>query len=189
DVGGIREALGDTGILVEPRNPSELATGLLKLLTNDALRYELGEEARIRALSYFTLDQVLDHHLKSYLKLSLKSSLFGNSKPLAEDFNRVTEKTTEALGALRDIQKTGAQQKLLAEKGYALMDLGFLEQANSQFRRAVAEDPHSPGVPVYLSEIAKIYNKLGNYEAAMNEMEKVNTFLEMQTIADASIIA
>ncbi|MDP4163207.1 MAG: GT4 family glycosyltransferase PelF, partial [Bacillota bacterium] len=84
DVGGIREALGDTGILVEPRNPSELATGLLKLLTNDALRYELGEEARIRALSYFTLDQVLDHHLKSYLKLSLKSSLFWNPKPLAE---------------------------------------------------------------------------------------------------------
>jgi polysaccharide biosynthesis protein PelF len=59
DVGGVPEAIGDTGLVVPPRNPEALAQGLLTLLGDGDMRRELGAAARIRALALFTVDRAV----------------------------------------------------------------------------------------------------------------------------------
>jgi hypothetical protein len=130
DVGGIREALGETGMLVRPQQPEELAHSITTLLENPQIRHTLGEEARQRALNYFTIERVLGLYLDSY------------------------------------------KQRLLSEKGYALMAFGLWKEAIGQFKQAVDEVTESPAVPVIITEIAHAYNNLGEYDKAFNELEK-----------------
>jgi polysaccharide biosynthesis protein PelF len=59
DVGGVREALADTGIVVPPRNPAVLAQACLRLLRDASLRRDLGPAARQRALELFTVDRTI----------------------------------------------------------------------------------------------------------------------------------
>jgi polysaccharide biosynthesis protein PelF len=59
DVGGVSEAVGDTGLIVPPRRPAELAEACLTLLRDRALRRRLGAAARRRALEFFTVDQAI----------------------------------------------------------------------------------------------------------------------------------
>ncbi len=52
-VGGIPETVGaDAGLLVPPRDPSELARAILKLLKDSELRQRLGDSGRRRALNF-----------------------------------------------------------------------------------------------------------------------------------------
>ncbi len=155
DVGGIKEALGESGILVRPRQPEQLAKSIITLLENNDLRFAMGEESRQRALNYFTIEKVLDAYLKSYRHLSLGVEEYHN---LAFSVKR---------------------QRLLSEKGYALLSLGYWEEAIKQFRLAVKEVPGSPAVPVVLTEIAHAYNNMGKYDLAFNELEKVEALSEM----------
>ncbi len=55
-VGGVPEILveGETGLMVEPRNPEALADALLRLLTDASLRERLGRAARDRAAVDYT---------------------------------------------------------------------------------------------------------------------------------------
>lgn len=59
DVGGVTEAIGDTGIVVPPRDPDALAQGCLTLLRDTDLRLRLGHAARARALELFTVDRAI----------------------------------------------------------------------------------------------------------------------------------
>jgi glycosyltransferase involved in cell wall biosynthesis len=61
-VGAIREAVvdGTTGILVEPRNAEALAQGLARLMSDAALRRQMGEAGRHRAQTRFGIDGMLD---------------------------------------------------------------------------------------------------------------------------------
>ncbi len=54
-VGGVAEAIGDLGRLVEPREPLQLGAALTELLLDAPLRRQLGAAARERALEHFTL--------------------------------------------------------------------------------------------------------------------------------------
>lgn len=56
DVGGVTEAVADTGLVVPPRSPARLAQACLTLLRDDELRHRLGAAARTRALESFTVD-------------------------------------------------------------------------------------------------------------------------------------
>ncbi|HET6872355.1 MAG TPA: tetratricopeptide repeat protein, partial [Sporolactobacillaceae bacterium] len=58
--------------------------------------------------------------------------------------------------------------------------LGDWKEALPFFVEAIEQDPSSPLVPIILSELATAWNELGNYEGAINEMEKMYTFLAMQ---------
>ncbi len=156
DVGGIKEALGDAGILVSPANFEDLAEGIIKLLNNEALRKSMSLKARERALSYFTIERVLALHTQSYLELAL-----GKSK--------------EKVVPLKLLQK----QKFLMEKGYALMTLGYYREAIHQFRTAANQTPQAPVVPVLLTEIAMAYNKIGERKSAVNELEKANALSQL----------
>jgi polysaccharide biosynthesis protein PelF len=59
DVGGVSEAVADTGVIVPPRNPEALAQSCLALLQDRGLRRQLGAAARMRALEYFTVDRAI----------------------------------------------------------------------------------------------------------------------------------
>jgi polysaccharide biosynthesis protein PelF len=59
DVGGVSEAVADTGMIVPPRNPEALAQSCLRLLQDASLRRQLGAAARMRALEYFTVDRAI----------------------------------------------------------------------------------------------------------------------------------
>ena len=59
NVGGISEAAGDAGFLVPPRNPEAFADACLILLSDPELRRTMGQAARKRALSLFTVEQCL----------------------------------------------------------------------------------------------------------------------------------
>jgi glycosyltransferase involved in cell wall biosynthesis len=165
DVGGIKEALSDTGLLVQPRDPQAMASGILKLLNNRELREDLGKEARERALNMFTLDRVLDLHLKSYIKLAV-----------------VAEERTQAASSKRTAafqQKGLPMQKLYMERGYALSSAGYDEQAIEQFRKALAIHPNSVFTPILLAEMANLYNRMGEYDRAFQELVKYEAYMAL----------
>ena len=158
DVGGVKEAVGDTGLLVDPRDPEQFAEALLKLLNNPTLREDLGREARERALNFFTLDTVIDLHLKSYIKLAV------HAKERAPIVRRVDR---------------SQQQKLLIEKGYAFLAIEMYKDAIEQFRLALKEQPNSPYTPVIMTEISKAYNQLGQYDLAFHELDKSSAYMSL----------
>jgi polysaccharide biosynthesis protein PelF len=59
DVGGVREAAGDAGLIVPPQRPDQIADACLVLLGDAELRRSIGRAARARILSMFTLEQSL----------------------------------------------------------------------------------------------------------------------------------
>jgi glycosyltransferase involved in cell wall biosynthesis len=59
EVGGVGEAIGDTGLVVPPRRPGDMARACVTLLTDHELRRKLGKAARERALAMFTIDRAV----------------------------------------------------------------------------------------------------------------------------------
>ena len=75
DVGGVTEAIGDTGLVVPPRNPERMARACLTLLRDAGLRRRLGAAARARALEHFTVDGAINTFDEIY-------SFLGSGLPL-----------------------------------------------------------------------------------------------------------
>jgi glycosyltransferase involved in cell wall biosynthesis len=67
-VGGIPELVidGETGLLVEPGNPDQLAAALARLLAEPELRRQLGDAGRERARTRFALDPFRRAHVELY---------------------------------------------------------------------------------------------------------------------------
>ncbi|CAN5803118.1 GT4 family glycosyltransferase PelF [soil metagenome] len=80
-VGGVGEAVGDTGALVPVQNPAALGDALTALLVNPTLRATLGERARARALEHFTLQTMLKAHRDLYNK-ALDASVVSQLAPV-----------------------------------------------------------------------------------------------------------
>ena len=70
DVGGVAEALGPAGVLVDPRDPEALAGALTALIASPAERRRLGEAARARALEYFTEERFVHEYRETYRALA-----------------------------------------------------------------------------------------------------------------------
>ncbi|WP_371678851.1 GT4 family glycosyltransferase PelF [Streptomyces sp. NBC_01276] len=70
DVGGVREAVGDTGLVVPPREPETMARATLALLRDDERRAELGRSSRKRVVEKFTLHQSVDGFRHIYRELA-----------------------------------------------------------------------------------------------------------------------
>jgi glycosyltransferase involved in cell wall biosynthesis len=70
DVGGVREAVGDTGIVVPPREPAVMAAAVSELLRDGARRAELGRRARQRVIDEFTLHRSVDGFRQIYRELA-----------------------------------------------------------------------------------------------------------------------
>ncbi|MFJ9587917.1 GT4 family glycosyltransferase PelF [Streptomyces acidicola] len=69
DVGGVGEAVGDTGLVVPPRDPEAMAAAALELLGDSARRRSMGEAARLRVIEQFTLRQTIDTFRSIYQEL------------------------------------------------------------------------------------------------------------------------
>ena len=154
DVGGVREAVGGSGILVKPRHPEEFAQALIMLLEDSELRFTLGREARERALNLFTIEKALDLYSNSYRRLVGK----------------------HAKTSIPNLDTR--RQKLMAERGYALAEMGYWQEAIVQFRKAVKIAPETAAVPVLIIEVARAYNNLGKYDLAFSELEKAEAWAE-----------
>jgi glycosyltransferase involved in cell wall biosynthesis len=70
DVGGVREAVGDTGLVVPPRDPAAMAAAALELLGDPARRRAMGEAARLRVIEQFTLRRTIDTFRGIYHELA-----------------------------------------------------------------------------------------------------------------------
>ncbi|MEU0430039.1 GT4 family glycosyltransferase PelF [Streptomyces sp. NPDC006290] len=70
DVGGVREAVGDSGLVVPPRDPGAMAAAALELLGDPGRRRSMGEAARLRVIEQFTLRQTVETFRTIYLELS-----------------------------------------------------------------------------------------------------------------------
>ncbi|HEU5488834.1 MAG TPA: GT4 family glycosyltransferase PelF [Candidatus Nitrosotalea sp.] len=69
DVGGVREALGDCGLLVRSRRPRELAKGIVRLLKDKELREKFEKDSLIKINAEFTLDRCVQHFRNEYANL------------------------------------------------------------------------------------------------------------------------
>ncbi|WP_329121386.1 GT4 family glycosyltransferase PelF [Streptomyces sp. NBC_01353] len=70
DVGGVREAVGDTGLVVPPREPAVLAAAMTELLHDGERRAELGRRARQRVVDRFTLHRSVEGFRQIYRELA-----------------------------------------------------------------------------------------------------------------------
>ncbi|MDT5037846.1 MAG: hypothetical protein QOE03_3031 [Micromonosporaceae bacterium] len=70
DVGGVAEVVGDTGLVVAPRDPAALAVACVELLRDTPRRAELAARARARALEHFTVDRCVGRYRERYLALT-----------------------------------------------------------------------------------------------------------------------
>lgn len=70
DVGGISEAVADTGLMVPPRDHEAVARACVTLLTDNGLRHRLGGLARQRVVERFTLQRWNDSYRERYSELT-----------------------------------------------------------------------------------------------------------------------
>lgn len=70
DVGGVREAVGDTGMVVPPREPEAMAAAALHLLRDPQRRAVMGTAARQRVIENFTLRRTVDTFRGIYADLA-----------------------------------------------------------------------------------------------------------------------
>ena len=71
-VGGVSEAVADTGIVVPPRAPELLGEAIVELLDDTPRRRRLGVMARERVLEHFTLEVCLDAYRAIYAELKAR---------------------------------------------------------------------------------------------------------------------
>ncbi|MEQ8819510.1 MAG: glycosyltransferase [Sumerlaeia bacterium] len=69
--GGSPEALrdGETGLIVPPHAPAELAAALLRLLKNDAERHRMGQAAAQFLRTQFPMTRMIDAHVAAYREI------------------------------------------------------------------------------------------------------------------------
>lgn len=74
DVGDCAEIVGNTGIVVEPRNPQALANGWLSLINSGRTgRKRLGNAARERVMNHYDITAVTQAYEERYKSMVLKS--------------------------------------------------------------------------------------------------------------------
>ncbi len=258
-VGGTPEAIGNTGVLVNPGDIDGIADSIINLLLNHERRLEMGEEARNRAYDLFTVDTFLSEYLRSYIRLSVVKSTFvvrksekvqrrkrtsgasallvnnqlnqgnlrkrpSNSKQLAMEkamallmagypvqasrhlqasihslspkpsdvvklallqriYSRLDlkEYTEKATAELQSIEETVLKSKhqLLVEKAYALEANDATQRAILYFERAAETKPYSADMIAVLTELARLYAKMGNQEKATETELRVQQMKQM----------
>ncbi|MFD9073704.1 GT4 family glycosyltransferase PelF [Streptomyces lasiicapitis] len=95
DVGGVREAVGPTGLVVPPRSPEAMAAAAVELLEDPVRRAAMGEAARLRVIDQFTLRQTVDAFRDIYTELATgRAPATAATAAAAEDSAPATAATT-----------------------------------------------------------------------------------------------
>ena len=63
---GCREVVGNTGLLIRPKNPEDISKALIKLINNDELRYKLGIKGRKRVKDEFAWEKIAKQYVNVY---------------------------------------------------------------------------------------------------------------------------
>ncbi|UCG68594.1 MAG: GT4 family glycosyltransferase PelF [Thermoplasmata archaeon] len=66
NVGGMAEALGETGVLVPSRSPGQLGNAITKLLKDENQRRELGRKARMKSVNEYSIQGFIDKYREIY---------------------------------------------------------------------------------------------------------------------------
>lgn len=101
DVGGVREAIADAGILVPPRDENATAEACLELLADPRRRALFAQAGRERVLSLFTLDMCLALYHEAYDSLkdpTVRPAVESPVPQLAELVENELLDTTEPAG-------------------------------------------------------------------------------------------
>ena len=69
NVTGCPEVVGDTALLVRPKESKEIKDAIIKLMDDDELRTNMGDKARKRVVENFTWKQVAQSYVKMYEKI------------------------------------------------------------------------------------------------------------------------
>ena len=73
DVGDSAFAVGDTGLVVPPREPAKLADAICQLLNLSAEdRANLGQKARQRVIDHFSMEKMVSSYEKMFVELARK---------------------------------------------------------------------------------------------------------------------
>ena len=70
DVGGVGEALGESGVIVPPRDPTRLGEALAELLNDSEYSKRMGDSARNRTLNEYALPKFADDYRGVYKQLN-----------------------------------------------------------------------------------------------------------------------
>ena len=65
-VGGVPEAVGENGVLVNPRQPAQLAKAMGLMLTQDGLIERLGRSGKIHTRKVFGVERMVDDYIACY---------------------------------------------------------------------------------------------------------------------------
>jgi glycosyltransferase involved in cell wall biosynthesis len=86
-VGGIPEVVvdGETGMLVEPKQPRQMASAIVRLLKSGAARREMGEAGRARVLARFTVERMVAQTMDVYERVAGTVRGAGSPRPPAAD--------------------------------------------------------------------------------------------------------
>lgn len=84
DVGGNREAIidGESGFLVEPASPVSLAERIVLLLKDAGLREKMGQQARKRARTHFSMENMVRQLESLYLNLYNSNPPYPSGRPI-----------------------------------------------------------------------------------------------------------
>ncbi|WP_433342789.1 GT4 family glycosyltransferase PelF [Micromonospora sp. CA-111912] len=82
NVGGVAEAVGDTGFVVAPRDVAAVADACVRMLRDRDLRLRLGAVARARVLEKFTLQRSLQAYRNIYEGLAVPRTVSAPPKHL-----------------------------------------------------------------------------------------------------------
>lgn len=149
DVGGTREALGSTGILVPSRDPAQLSLGIALLAQDPALRERLGAAARERALQFFEISTTMAAFISLYRRWQLRSGLAEPPTTMPTD--------PVLLSVLR---------------GLTLARLGSWDLALDEYERALGGLGNHPAAAPILIDVASIEIRQGRVKEAENHLMK-----------------
>ncbi len=104
DVGGVSEALEGCGLVVEPRNPEQMAAACLQLLADPDRCRAMGLAARAKALERFSLQQCNAAYLAVFQRLAIEARLRRSEQLHAAELAASTQARSVRQGLLRGVE-------------------------------------------------------------------------------------
>lgn len=68
-VGGVSDALGENGLLIDPGQPAQIAKAMIRMMEEDGLPERLGRAGKEHALKLYSVDRMVDEYVAQYCSL------------------------------------------------------------------------------------------------------------------------
>jgi glycosyltransferase involved in cell wall biosynthesis/ribosomal protein S18 acetylase RimI-like enzyme len=131
NIRGCREVVRDgvDGLLVPPRNPKQLASAIMRMLRDSALRERLGRAARSRALQRFDEQKIADELVLHYEKLLARKSIGSHGRDRLDGPARVRPARSIDAPAMARIHREALPQGFLSSLGERFLRRMYLALA------------------------------------------------------------